>query len=193
MTKKSSIDLGVNEKEKKILLSVVKETILAKLENKPLPEYDFDNQIFKEKRGAFVTLHKKGQLRGCIGYIVGYEPLLDTVQKMAIAAAFQDPRFPPLQGNEFDDLNIEISVLTPPVTVNSISEIKVGRDGLIVKKGFQQGLLLPQVAEEQEWDKKTFLQHTCLKAGLPPNSWEKKDTEIKKFSAQIFAVDVIGI
>ena len=190
MTKKSSIDLGLTEKEKKILLHVAMETIQSELDNELSPEYYYDNEIFKSNRGAFVTLHIKGRLRGCIGYIIGVAPLLDTIQKMAIAAGFEDPRFPPLIKDEFEQLNIEISVLTPLEVVNNIDEIKVGRDGIIIKRGFRQGLLLPQVSEEQGWDKKTFLEHTCLKAGLPTNSWKMKDTVITKFSAQIFDANV---
>lgn len=192
MAKKSSIDLGLTDGEKKILISIAMETIQAKLNHDPLPHHDYDNKIFSEKRGAFVTLHIEGKLRGCIGYIIGVEPLLDTIQKMAISSAFNDPRFPALRQDEFEHLNVEISVLSPLEIVNDIDKIQVGRDGLIIKKGFRQGLLLPQVPEEQDWDKTTFLQHTCLKAGLPPDAWKKKGTTIKKFSAQIFDADVRG-
>lgn len=190
MIRKSSIDLGLNDRQQQILLAVVKETVYAKLSGKKLPKYNFEDRIFQEKRGAFVTLHKHGQLRGCIGYIVGIAPLLETIQRMAIASAFEDPRFPPLEKEEFKYLNIEISVLTPLKKVKDISEIKIGRDGLLIKKGFYQGLLLPQVAEEEGWDVETFLKHTCLKAGLYPDAWREKSTTIEKFSAQIFAKDM---
>ncbi len=190
MTRKSSIDLGLDDRQQQILLAVVKESIQLKLSGKKLPKYNFEDRIFQEKRGAFVTLHKHGQLRGCIGYIVGIAPLLDTIQRMAIASAFEDPRFPQLEKEEFKYLNIEISVLTPLKKVRDISEIEIGRDGLLIKKGFYQGLLLPQVAEEEGWDVETFLKHTCLKAGLYPDAWKERDTIIEKFSAQIFAKDI---
>ena len=160
------------------------------MSGKKLPKYNFEDRIFQERRGAFVTLHKHGQLRGCIGYIVGIAPLLDTIQRMAIASAFEDPRFPSLEKEEFKYLNIEISVLTPLKKVRDISEIKIGRDGLLIRKGFYQGLLLPQVAEEEGWDVETFLKHTCLKAGLYPDVWKEEGTTIEKFSAQIFSQDV---
>lgn len=190
MTRKSSIDLGLNERQQQILLAVVKEAIQSKLSGKKLPKYDFEDEIFHAKRGAFVTLHKNSQLRGCIGYIVGVAPLIETIQRMAIASAFEDPRFPSLEKEEFKYLNIEISVLTPLKKVKDISEIKIGRDGLLIKKGFYQGLLLPQVAEEEGWDVETFLKHTCLKAGLYPDAWKEKDASIEKFSAQIFAQNI---
>jgi len=190
MTRKSSIDLGLNDRQQQILLAVVKESIQSKLSEEELPKYNFEDGIFQEKRGAFVTLHKHGQLRGCIGYIVGIAPLLETIQRMAIASAFEDPRFPPLEKEEFKYLNIEISVLTPLKKVEDISEIKIGRDGLLIRKGFYQGLLLPQVAEEEGWDVETFLKHTCLKASLYPDAWKEKGTTIEKFSAQIFAKDI---
>ncbi|RKX68285.1 AMMECR1 domain-containing protein [candidate division TA06 bacterium] len=190
MTRKSSIDLGLDDRQQQILLAVVKETVYAKLSGKKLPKYNFEDRIFQERRGAFVTLHKHGQLRGCIGYIVGIAPLLDTIQRMAIASAFEDPRFSSLEKEEFKYLNIEISVLTPLKKVKDISEIKIGRDGLLIRKGFYQGLLLPQVAEEEGWDVETFLKHTCLKAGLYPDVWKEEGTTIEKFSAQIFSQDV---
>ena len=193
MARKSSIDLGLDEGQQQILLAVVKEAILSKLSGKKLPEYDFKDAIFREKRGAFVTLHKFEQLRGCIGYVVGIAPLLATIQRMAIAAAFEDPRFPPLGSEEFRHLNIEISVLTPLTKVKDISEIEIGRDGLLIKNGVYQGLLLPQVAEEEGWNVEDFLRHTCLKAGLYPDVWKEEDTIIEKFSAQIFAKDITKI
>ena len=190
MTKKSSIDLGLNERQQQILLAVVKGAIQSKLSGNQLRKYDFEDEIFQKKRGAFVTLHKNSQLRGCIGYIVGIAPLLVTIQRMAIASAFEDPRFPPLEKEEFKHLNIEISLLTPLKKVKDISEIKIGRDGLLIKKGFYQGLLLPQVAEEEGWDIETFLRNTCLKAGLYHDAWKENDTIIERFSAQIFAQDI---
>ncbi|MCK4359332.1 MAG: AmmeMemoRadiSam system protein A [Candidatus Cloacimonetes bacterium] len=184
------MDLGLNDKQKQILLAVIKESIQSQLSGRKLPKYDFEDEIFHEKRGAFVTLHINNRLRGCIGYIVGIAPLLETIQRMAIASAFEDPRFPPLEKEEFKYLNIEVSVLTPLKKVKDISEIEIGRDGLLIKKGFYQGLLLPQVAEEEGWDVETFLKHTCLKANLYPDAWKEKDASIEKFSAQIFTRDI---
>ena len=140
-----------------------------------------------EPRGAFVTLHKHGALRGCIGYVEAIKPLYKTVQEMAIAAAFQDPRFPGLKADEFNNIEIEISVMSPLEKITDVNKIEVGKHGIIIKSGFNSGLLLPQVATEQGWDRDTFLEHTCYKAGLPGNIWKKPDTEILIFSAEVFS------
>jgi AmmeMemoRadiSam system protein A len=140
----------------------------------------------QRKRGAFVTLTLHGQLRGCIGFVIAERPLLDTVREAARAAAFQDPRFTPLRGAELPEVHLEISVLGEPRRVRSLEEIRVGEHGLIVRRGFRSGLLLPQVATEYGWDRDTFLCHTCVKAGLPRDSWRDPDTEIQLFGAEVF-------
>jgi AmmeMemoRadiSam system protein A len=150
------------------------------------PAVKFDSPIMKEKRGAFVTLTRKGSLRGCIGYIVPVKPLAVTIQEMAGAAAFRDPRFNPVKKEEVNDLEIEISVLTPLQEIKDINEVEVGKHGLIIEKGTSSGLLLPQVATDYGWDRETFLTHTCKKAGLHENAWKDPDTKIKIFSAEIF-------
>ncbi len=184
--KKVGVDLGLNEEEKRILHQIAKTVIEHKAKGKPLPAFQVDSPTLKENRGAFVSLHKKGQLRGCIGYIEGRGPLYRTVEEMAEAAAFRDPRFPPVTEKELSDLDIEISVLTPLKRITNVNEIEVGKHGIYIKKGWNSGLLLPQVATEYGWDRKTFLEHTCQKAGLPSNAWKEKDTEIYIFSADIF-------
>ncbi|MCX5807109.1 MAG: AmmeMemoRadiSam system protein A [Proteobacteria bacterium] len=140
----------------------------------------------KEKGGAFVTIKKKGDLRGCIGYINAILPIFETVKETAIQAAFHDPRFDPVDIKEWEDINIEISVLTPMKKIEDIAEIEVGIHGLYIEKGYNSGLLLPQVATEYNWDRMTFLEHTCYKAGLPKNAWKSKDTIIYIFSADVF-------
>ncbi len=183
---KVGVDLGLSEQEKKILHHIAKTVIENKAKGKPIPEFKVDAPILKENRGAFVTIQKKGQLRGCIGYIEGRGPLYRTVEEMAEAAAFRDPRFMPVNEKELPELNIEISVLTPLKKITDINEIEVGKHGIyIIKKPFS-GLLLPQVATEYGWDRQTFLEHTCNKAGLPSNAWKDKNTEIFIFSADIF-------
>jgi hypothetical protein len=136
--------------------------------------------------GAFVTLHKEGALRGCIGQIYAVKPLFETIKSMAVSSAFQDPRFPPLRKEELSSIEIEISVLSPLEEVDSVDNIKVGTHGIYLKKGYKSGLLLPQVAVEQNWNLETFLTHTCHKAGLGGNCWKEPDTEIYIFSAEIF-------
>ena len=186
------MEFNLNNEEKKYLLQLARETIKAQLHEQPLPEPEPITESLKTKTGAFVTLNKNGRLRGCIGYVIGLKPLYQAIPDLALAAAFNDPRFPPLQKDELDDLQIEISVLTPLQKVNDVNEIEVGKHGLMVRQGFYEGLLLPQVATEYGWDRNTFLNETCLKAGLPPEAWQDPETEIFKFSALIFSEDEIG-
>ncbi|MDX1779613.1 MAG: AmmeMemoRadiSam system protein A [Thermodesulfobacteriota bacterium] len=176
----------MSDKDKKILHTIARNAIESHTLSKPYPEMDISSQTLQEKRGAFVTLHKQGNLRGCIGYIRGQKPLHQTIREMAIAAAFQDSRFKPVTQNELDDLDIEISVLTPLQKVSDVEEITVGKHGIYIIKDYHSGLLLPQVATEQGWDRKTFLEHTCTKAGLPEDAWKDSSTEIYTFSADIF-------
>ncbi len=180
----------LTKEQQKKLLALVRVTIDDALQGKAAGtgenQDEFSDEIFSQKRGAFVTLHARGKLRGCIGYIVGTRPLVETIREMAIASAFKDPRFPPLDKNEYGDIDIEISVLTPITNVDSVDDIKVGRDGLIISRGHRQGLLLPQVPGEYGWNREQFLEHTCYKAGLPGDAWKHADTKIEKFSAQVF-------
>jgi len=184
--KKVGVDLGLNEEEKKTLHHIAKTVIENKARGKAVPEFKIESPILKENRGAFVTIQKKGQLRGCIGYIEGHGPLHKTIEEMAEAAAFRDPRFSPVKEKELPELDIEISVLTPLKKIKDVNEIQVGKHGIYIVRGMWSGLLLPQVATEYGWDRLAFLEHTCQKAGLPPNAWKEKDIEIYIFSADIF-------
>jgi len=138
-----------------------------------------------EKRGAFVSIKKDGDLRGCIGIFISDKPLYLTVVDMAISAATQDPRFMPLTAPELSQISIEISALTPLKKIEDVSEIEVGRHGLYIVKGYCRGVLLPQVATEYCWDRTQFLEHTCLKACLPTDGW-KDGAEICTFEAEVF-------
>lgn len=177
----------LNNDEKNFLLRLARQTIFNFLNNKEARQQDFFSENLKTKTGAFVTLHKQKNLRGCIGYVSGFKPAQEAIADLAISAAFNDPRFPPLTADEFDEIDLEISILTPLEKVKDIAEIEIGRDGLLIKRGLNQGLLLPQVATEYGWDVQTFLEQTCHKAGLPANAWQDKETEIEKFSAIIFS------
>jgi len=149
--------------------------------------------IFTEKQGVFVTIHTypEHNLRGCIGIPMPVMSLNEAIVEAAKSAT-KDPRFPPLDQNEIDNIIVEVTILTKPVQIKVetpqeyISDIEIGKDGLIVEQGFYKGLLLPQVPVEQGWDKEEFLSHTCMKAGLPPDAWFDKDTKIFKFNGQIF-------
>ncbi len=147
--------------------------------------------VFDEKRGVFVTLTRNGQLRGCIGFPYPVMPLGDAIENAAVAAALEDPRFPQVRKDELGSLDFEVTVLTPPVPLECEPEerpahIEIGRHGLIARGMGTSGLLLPQVATEYNWDAKTFLDHTCDKAGLPSSCWTRKNVEILTFEGQIF-------
>lgn len=177
----------LSESDKRLLLELARNTIKARLMGLNQVDIVPESDVLREPRGAFVTLHKNGQLRGCIGYVEPIKPLYQAVIDMAIAAAFQDPRFPPLKMEEFNDISIEISAMSPLKKIKDISEVQVGVHGILIKRGFYQGLLLPQVATEQGWDRDTFLEHTCYKAGMGPDCWKHPDTEIYIFSAEVFS------
>ena len=167
-------------------LNAVRKTIESYLSGGKIPEIEFKHSRFSEKCGVFVTLRKRGELRGCIGMIEGRKPLAEGIQTMAIAAATDDPRFPAVTSSELKEISIEISVLTPPVAVNHLDEIVAGRDGVILRKGYNSGVFLPQVATEQGWNRDTFLDHLDLKAGLPVGSHKEKDAKLFKFTADVF-------
>lgn len=184
--KKPGISLGLQEEEKKTLRQIALNAIEGKLKGVRNNPGEKPTSNLQEKRGAFVSLHRNGRLRGCIGQIVPAKPLYQTIEDMAVASAFDDPRFDPLTAKELKDLELEISVLTPMERMKNVDEIEIGKHGLYIKKGFYSGLLLPQVAAEYGWDRITFLEETCRKAGLPRNAWKEKSTEIYLFSADIF-------
>lgn len=177
----------LSEEQKKFLLNLARETIKAELEKSKLSITCPDEPFYQRKTGGFVTLHKAGKLRGCIGYVIAHKSLFETIKEMAKAAAFNDPRFPSLQKSELENIEIEISILSELIPVQSVDEIKIGRDGLLIRNSFTSGLLLPQVALEWNWDRKTFLEQTCNKAGLPINCWKNSETEIFRFTAEIFS------
>lgn len=178
----------LTELQKQKLLKIARETLEYYLSGKELPPLPDEDPVLQERRGVFVTLKKQGELRGCIGYIEGVEPLAMAVRDMAIQSATGDPRFPPVSYKELKDITIEISVLTPLKKVKSHEEIVLGRDGVVIKKGYRKGVFLPQVAEETNWSKEEFLSNLCLyKAGLPPDAWKDKDTEIYIFQAEVFS------
>lgn len=178
----------LNKSQRETLLKIARETLLYHLAGKKLPELKIKDPVLLEKRGVFVTLKKKDQLRGCIGTILPQRELAFAVREMAIESATGDPRFPSVTADELKEIEIEISVLTVPVKVSSADEIVLGRDGVIVKKGWRQGVFLPQVADETGWTKEQFLSALCShKAGLEPDAWKKPDTELYIFQAEVFS------
>ena len=172
--------------DRQMLLSIARESIKSYLEGKPYKLGQLPASL-KVPSGAFVTLHEHGELRGCIGTFRETTPICQVISEMACQAAFNDYRFNPVAANEIDSLDIEISVLTPMNRIYDPKSVVVGRDGLYVIKGNRSGVLLPQVPIEQNWDRETFLAHTCLKAGLPSDSWRSPETELYVFQAEIFS------
>src|ERR1051326_1030204 len=177
----------LNEQQRRQLLTLARETIASVLDGRA-PDVTgaaFD-AVLRTPSGAFVTLTTHDdELRGCIGSIAPVAPLYEAVVKNAINAAFRDPRFYPLRPGELDNIKIEISVMGPVEPVKAIEDIMVGRDGLIISRGPNAGLLVPQVATDYGWDRDTFLCQTCVKAGLPPNAWKSREARIEKFSAEV--------
>jgi AmmeMemoRadiSam system protein B/AmmeMemoRadiSam system protein A len=183
----NNLDSPLTEEQQERLIKLARETIELYLKNGERIQFEPQDERLKVKQGAFVTLRKQGNLRGCIGHIVPMEPLSDTIIDMAIASATEDPRFRRVTPDEMKDIDIEISVLSIPRRVKSADEIEMGKHGVIVGRGMRKGVFLPQVADETGWDKVTFLQHLCAdKAGLPKDAWKDKDTEIDIFTAQVF-------
>ena len=172
--------------QERALLELARKAIENHLEAGGRFRLEDRDPVFREKRGAFVTLKIGGELRGCIGYPLPYKALDEAVAEMAVAAASQDYRFEPLTPEELARTTIEISVLTVPKPVGSPDEVEVGRHGIVVSKGSRQGLLLPQVPGEYGWSREEFLRHGCLKAGLSPDEW-KKGARIEVFEARVFS------
>ncbi len=176
----------LSDKEKKKLLEIARKTLKSHLSGKKIPEFEVEKGALTEKRGAFVTLTRNGKLRGCIGYIQPFKPLVEAVQEMAIAAATKDMRFPSVIRDELQEIEIEISVLSRLKRVRDVEEIEIGRDGLYIIAQGRSGLLLPQVAIEWEWDRDQFLEQVCYKAGLPKDAWKEEDLLLYRFSAEVF-------
>jgi hypothetical protein len=182
-----SMDGALNKEQQETLLKLARNAIELYLRTGERIKFETDDQRLKVKQGAFVTLHKQGDLRGCIGHIIPIEALCDTVIDMAIASATEDPRFRRVTIDEMKDIDIEISVLSIPRKVKNADEIEMGKHGVIVSRGMRKGVFLPQVATETGWDKVTFLEHLCRdKAGLSKDAWKDPDTTIEVFTAQLF-------
>ena len=183
----------ISDRAGNYLVDLAKDTVKYYLENKEKMEKPEDYPIeLDEKLGVFVTINKNFRLRGCIGYPEPILPAIDAAMEVAIAAAVNDPRFPEVSIIEFDELDFEVTVLTKPEVIyvahpdQYFDEIEIGRDGLIIQKGYSRGLLLPQVAVENKFSIEEFLEHTCMKAGISADSWMDESCDVSKFQGQIF-------
>jgi hypothetical protein len=179
---------GMNATEKKELLGIARSTVESFVRTGKIPEVSPAAAALQQPLGTFVTLKEHGQLRGCIGRFEATNPLFKTVQQMAVSAATQDPRFRPVGVKELDQLEYDISVLSPLRTVPNADGIVLGRHGVTVEKGFHHGVFLPQVATETGWSKEEFLSELCSqKAGLPRNCWEDPKVTLQVFTAEVFS------
>jgi len=174
----------LSDADRAMLLATARAAIRNRVCGGPESPLPYGTPRLREPQGAFVTLRQHGQLRGCIGIVQAESPLIRTVADSAAAAAAEDPRFAPMQPEEIESITVEISALGPLVELRTPDDIVVGRHGLMVSRGPYRGLLLPQVAVEQRWDRLRFLQETCLKAGLEPDAWTR-GARIQAFEAEV--------
>lgn len=182
--------------EQNMLLSLARESISSSLGLVSTEVHDSikksTSPLYKENRGVFVTLKKREgedsySLRGCIGNLIGFSPLAESVADLAREAAFHDPRFSAVRLDELTDLVLEISVLTRPKRISSYKDIRIGIDGVILKIGHNRAVFLPQVAPEQGWDTEQMLENLCMKAGLSPSAWKENRCELEVFQAEVFS------
>jgi AmmeMemoRadiSam system protein A len=175
--------LSITIEERGRLLALARRALEAQVRREALPASP-EGGVFELPRGAFVSIHRHGELRGCLGRLEP-ERLADTIIHLAAVVSDSDPRFDPVQASELDEIALEISVLTPEWMIATVDEIEIGRHGLIVEQGYRRGLLLPKVAVEHGWTVTTFLEHTCVKAGLPRDAWQR-GARLEVFEAEVF-------
>src|SRR5208282_5169183 len=186
---KKSAEFSLTGREKDALMKIARTSVETAVRDRKMSVLGPSGfPRLEEARGAFVTLKEHGELRGCIGYITPMKSLAETVRDVAAYAALEDPRFKPVTAQELPLLEYEISVMSPLRRVLDIKDIKVGKHGLIMKQGDIEGILLPQVPLEEHWDRDTFIEETCLKAGLPRQAWKDDDTDIFMFTALVLGV-----
>jgi AmmeMemoRadiSam system protein A len=172
--------------DKRLLLEIARQALHAGVERRESSENLPKDPARPESAGAFVTLRKRGRLRGCIGQVGTGQPLVEVVAHCAKAAALDDPRFQPVRPEELAEIEIEISALSPVQEI-APDAIEAGKHGLMVSRGYQRGLLLPQVATEMRWDARKLLEETCVKAGFERNAWRDRETKIQGFTAEVFS------
>jgi AmmeMemoRadiSam system protein A len=180
---------SLSEADRHSLLELARRAIAEAVSLQKPAECIPDSGVFAEKRGVFVTLHARGRLRGCIGVIEAFEPLGESIARCAASAAFRDPRFSPVSAEELPELQIELSLLSPPEPILP-ENIEIGKHGLLVSQAAKRGLLLPQVAVQLKFGREQFLEETCCKAGLAPLAWQEPETQILGFTCEVFSESV---
>lgn len=178
--------LPLADSAKRTLLDVARRAVILAVERREILQDLPDDEALQQPGNAFVTLHRMGRLRGCVGQLTSKEPLVSVVAYCALAAALDDPRFAPMTPPEIDGLAIEISVLSPLVEI-SCEQVEPGKHGLMVSRGAKRGVLLPQVAQQFGWTAERFLEETCLKADLERDDWKQPGTRVQGFTAEIFS------
>ncbi len=177
----------LTDDERKALLAATRDGLEAAVTGRPkTPVPGERDGLLGQERACFVTLYEHGQLRGCIGTLEPIAPLAESAREMARGAALRDPRFRPVTPDELPEIELSVSVLSPPRRLTSPDDFELGRDGLIVSRGTHRGVLLPQVAAERGWDFPTFVAQTCVKAGLPPDAWRDPETTVEIFSGTVY-------
>jgi AmmeMemoRadiSam system protein A len=182
----------MNDEQEQALLKIARDTIEAVIRQKPAERPESDDPELNAPCGCFVTLKNRGRLRGCIGQFTSDSPLVELIAEMAKASATSDPRFlaDPIKPNELEKLDVEISVLSPLQRTDDPLSLRLGVDGIYIKKGRASGCFLPQVAPETGWTKEEFLSYCCAhKAGLAPDAWQDPETEVYFFTAEVFGAD----
>jgi hypothetical protein len=176
----------LSAQEREVLRTAARRSLAASVKGAPLNCPEAATARLRAKRGVFITLKLDGHLRGCIGYVRPYKPLIAAVWEMTESAAMRDTRFIPVEPSEVDSLEIEITVLSPLKKLTNPDHVLVGRHGLMISRGHMSGVLLPQVPVENDWEREEFLSHTCVKAGLPEDAWRDPGTTIEVFTAEVF-------
>jgi AmmeMemoRadiSam system protein A len=177
---------SLSEADRKSLLELARRAVVEAVSlQKPAGRIPHSG-VFGEKRGVFVTLHARGRLRGCIGVIEAFEPLGESITRCAASAAFEDPRFSPVSQEELRELQIELSLLSPPEPILP-RDIEIGKHGLLISQAAKRGLLLPQVAVQHKFSREQFLEETCRKAGLAADAWQEPETQILGFTSEVFS------
>ena len=183
----------LSDEDKLFLLRLARDSMAAHASGRAGEALSDVPESVQVVQGAFVSLHKAGELRGCIGYVEGIKPLWEAVRDLAIEASARDPRFPAVRSREVEEIDIEISVLGPLEPITGPAQVEIGAHGLFIRLRGHSGLLLPQVAAEHAWAPPKFLEQTCWKADLPLDAWKDPKSELYRFGAEIFGDKQMGL